>query len=502
MRLDEVITQSIDRWPDRVAVVHKGRSWTSADLSLQTSMVANMLSEAGLSQGHRAVLWAENSFDYIVTYLAILRVGAVVVAIHPQTLVSEVARIIRHVAATAMIISPSIKQWSLHDFASTGLVFVVREGQVVSCDGAEGRSEGPEGLAQIIYTSGSTGQPKGVMLTHQNLIANTTSILDYLQLTPEDSVMAVLPFTYAYGNSVMLTHLVAGGALVIENSFLYPHVILDAMMREGVTGFSGVSTSYAVLLNQSNLQTYSFPKLRYLTHAGGPMPCNLLGRVRSAFPGKQIYLMYGQTEASARLTYLPPDLLDTKKGSAGRAIPGVTLKIVKSGGETAQPGELGEVWALGDNIMLGYWQDAGGTAEALCDGWLRTGDLGRLDKDGYLTIEGRNSEMIKCGAYRISPTEIEEALLQHPAVQEAGVVGVEDPILGQKICAFVTLKKGTTATDQELLAHCAQRLVQYKRPKSVTVTASLPKSPSGKILRHRLRELTVASPLSTVHSKA
>ena len=500
MRLENVIAQTMDSWPHRVAVVYKGRQWSYAALRDLVAAVKNRLSEAGSSEGDRAILWMENSPEYIAAYLAVIETGGVVVAIHPQVPVLEVARIIRHVGATGLVVSSTINHWTIGDLNSTGLRFIVKEDQVIRCHQREVSINGPADLAQIIYTSGSTGQPKGVMLTHRNLIANAGSILECLHLTSEDSAMAVLPFMYAYGNSVMLTHLFVGGTLVIENSFLYPHVILESMMREGVTGLYGVSTTYAIMLNQSNLKSYSFPTLRYLTHAGGPMPSELLIRVQSVFAGKRIFLMYGQTEASARLTYLPPELLDVKKGSAGRAIPGVILKIVKEGGEEACAGEVGEVYASGDNIMQGYWQDPHTTAEVLRDGWLRTGDLGRLDEDSYLTIEGRNSEMIKSGAYRISPVEIEEVLLQHPQVQEAGVVGVDDPILGQKICAVVTLKEAGRATDQELLAHCAQRLVQYKRPKSVTVVAALPKSPSGKILRQNLREISLVSARSPVQA--
>lgn len=493
MRVENVIAQTMDSWPHKVAVVSKGRQWSYGALRDLVATVEARLSEAGFSEGDRAILWMENSPEYIASYLAVLAARGVVVAIHPQVPIPEVARIIRHVGATGLIVSSAIKHWTISDLDSTGLRFMVKDGQVIACHQGEAAIKSPADLAQIIYTSGSTGQPKGVMLTHRNLMANTKSILDYLQLTSEDSAMAVLPFMYAYGNSVMLTHLFVGGTLVIENSFLYPHVILESMMREGVTGFSGVSTTYAILLNQSSLKSYSFPALQYLTHAGGPMPSELLTRVRSVFSGKRLFLMYGQTEASARLTYLPPDLLDVKKGSAGRAIPGVTLKIVKEGGTEARVGEVGEVYASGDNIMQGYWQDPHTTADVLRDGWLRTGDLGRLDEDGYLTIEGRNSEMIKSGAYRISPVEIEEVLLQHPQVQEAGVVGIDDPILGQKICAVVTLKAAGYVTDQELLAHCAQGLVQYKRPKSVIVVAALPKSPSGKVLRKNLREISLRS---------
>lgn len=493
MRLENVIAQTMDSCSSRIAVVHKGQEWSYAALRDLVAAMRSRLSVAGLSEGDRAILWMENSPEYIATYLAVLEAGGVVVAVHPQVTAQEVARIIRHVDATGLVVSSAIKSWTLGELDSTGLRFILKEDLVISCHQREVSIKGPADLAQIIYTSGSTGQPKGVMLTHRNLIANTKSILEYLQLTSDDSAMAVLPFTYAYGNSVMLTHLFVGGTLVLENSFLYPHVILESMMRYRVTGFSGVSTTYAILLKQSSLESYSFPALRYLTHAGGPMSLELLARVRSAFSGKRLFLMYGQTEASARLTYLPPELLDVKNRSAGRAIPGVTLKIVKEGGAEARVGEVGEVQASGDNIMQGYWQDPHTTADVLRDGWLRTGDLGRLDEDGYLTIEGRNNEMIKSGAFRISPVEIEEVLLQHRQVQEAGVVGVDDPILGQKICAVVTLKEAGSATNQELLAHCAQGLVQYKRPKSIVVVDALPKSPSGKVLRQKLREISLRS---------
>ncbi len=491
-RVEQAIGHVMESHSERTAVIYRGQCWTYADLRALVNAQKARLMNAGLSEKSRAIIWMENSTEYIATYLAVLEVGGIVVALHPQTTVGEAVRIIQHVGAKGLIVSPTVKHWTMNDFESTGLRFLLVGENVHRLQYRDSGQAVPEGVAQIIYTSGSTGRPKGVVLTHHNLIANTRSILTYLQLTHDDSVMAVLPFVYAYGNSVMLTHLFSGGTLVIENNMLYPHVVLDSMIKTRVTGLSGVSTTYALLLNHSNLKSYAFPDLRYLTHAGGPMPIELLGRIRTVFPAQRIFLMYGQTEASARLTYLPPNLIDIKKGSAGRAIPGVTLKIAKEGGETAQPGEVGEVWASGDNIMQGYWQDPELTTGVLRDGWLRTGDLGRLDEQGYLTIEGRNNEMIKSGAYRISPTEIEEVLLQHGQVQEAGVVGIEDPILGQKICAIVSLVTAGALTEQDLMAYCALRLVQYKRPKVIVIVAALPKSPSGKILRERLREMGAA----------
>jgi len=493
MRLEEVVSQAIELWPTRVAVVHKGRSWTYADLGDHAASRKKRIAEAGFSEGDRVLLWMENSEEYIASYLAVLGLGGIVVPLHPQVPAAEVSRIIRHVGATGLVVSSSIRQWTAGDFDSTELRFILKGDEMIRRDQRGAVMKGPAGLAQIIYTSGSTGQPKGVMLSHRNLIANTHSILAYLRLSPEDSIMAVLPFVYAYGNSVMLTHLFVGGKVVIENSFVYPNLILDRMVEERVTGLSGVASTYAILLNQSNLKAYTFPTLRYLTNAGGPMPSELLSRMRSVFSDKRIYLMYGQTEAAARLTYLPPEDLDLKGGSVGRPIPAVSIKIVKEGGEIARPGEVGEVCASGENIMQGYWEDPQATAKVLDGGWLRTGDIGRLDEEGYLTLVGRNNEMIKSGAYRISPVEIEEILLQHPGVQEVGVVGVEDPILGEVICAVVTPKQNRHPTDQELLAHCAQRLVPYKRPKSICLVEELPKSPSGKVLRQGLREISRAA---------
>lgn len=490
MRIEQLVNQTIASYCRKTAIVYKGKRWSYGDLRTLIDAQMSQLSKAGLSNQDRAIVWMENSPEYVATYLAVLELGGIVVALHPQTTAEEVERIIRHVGAAGLIVSPSVKQWTMRGLESLGLRFILVGGNIHYMDYRDTGFEVPDDVAQIIYTSGSTGRPKGVVLTHKNLVANTRSILEYLQLTTDDSVMAILPFVYAYGNSVMLTHLFAGGTIVIENNILYPHVVLDGMIKTGVTGFSGVSTTYALLLNHSNLKSYAFPSLRYLTHAGGPMPSELLSRIRTAFPDRRMFLMYGQTEASARLTFLPPELLDVKKDSAGRAIPGVVLKIVREGGEVARPGEVGEIWASGDNIMQGYWRDTELTSAVLQDGWLHTGDLGRLDEEGYLTIVGRNNEMIKAGSYRISPTEIEEVLLQHHQVHEAGVVGIDDPILGQKICAVIALKEAGTLSDQDLMAYCAQRLVQYKRPKVVVIVSALPKSPSGKILREHLRTIS------------
>jgi acyl-CoA synthetase (AMP-forming)/AMP-acid ligase II len=343
-----------------------------------------------------------------------------------------------------------------------------------------------EAHAAIIYTSGSTGKPRGAVLRHENIVANTRSIVSYLDLRADDRVLAVLPFHYVYGKSLLNTHVAVGGAVVVENRFLFPQVALDTLEREQATGFAGVPSSFAILLNRTNLAQRSLPALRYVTQAGGPMAPELTRRLIAALPGKRIFVMYGATEASARLTYVPPDDLPRKIGSVGRAIPGVTLDVLREDGRRAASGEVGEVVARGPNIMEGYWNDPEETARVLDADGYHTGDLGWFDEDGFLWLAGRAREQIKSGAHRIHPKEIEDAILEHPAVHEAAVIGVADETLGEAIHAFVVLRAGVAAEADDLLAHCRAHLPAYKVPKRVLFRDELPKGPTGKVLKRAL----------------
>ena len=489
MTLHKKIFETIEQFPARIAVVYKSQRWTYGELGQRTAEVREKLQEGGLSSGGRVILWMENSPEYVAAYLAVLAVGGIVVPLHPLSMPGEVSRIIRHVKAAGLITATEAWHAGEGILAESGIEFVLLPDQTVRFKRSLVPIDAPDGLAQIIYTSGTTGHPKGVMLSHRNLLANARSILAYLDLRPEDSILAVLPFVYSYGNSIMLTHLICGGKLVVENSLVYPKIIVDSMHREEVTGFSGVASTYALMLRHSSFNDTRVPSLRYFTSAGGPMPSELLHRVQTAFPGRDFIVMYGQTEASARLSYLPPTELERKRGSAGHAIPGVTLQIVRENGEVAGPGETGEIVARGESVMMGYWQDPDNTQKVLKQGALHTGDLGCMDEEGYIFITGRQSQMIKSGAYRISPNEIEEVLYQHSEVHEAGVVGMDDPILGEAVYGLVVPKSGTSPSSSNLLAHCAQHLAIYKRPKTILVVKELPKSPNGKILRQPLRDL-------------
>ena len=341
--------------------------------------------------------------------------------------------------------------------------------------------------AQIIYTSGTTGQPKGVVLRHANLIANSRSIISYLELTDKDRVMAVLPFFYSYGNSLLLTHILVGGSLVVNQSFLYPNVILKQMVEFEVTGFSGVPSTYALLLNRSAIDSFKFPDLRYITQAGAAMSPSLALRLGKVFPGVRIYIMYGQTEASARLAFLEPDKLQQKPDAIGKAIPGVQLRLLDAEGEPVAPGETGEIVARGDNIMAGYWQRPEETAAVLKTEGLWTGDLARQDSDGFFYIVSRKSDIIKSGSHRIGPKEIEDVLAEHPAVHEIAVIGVEDEILDERICACVVLINSAECSAKDLARHCRRELPAYKVPQQFVFLDNLPKTATGKIKKSELK---------------
>jgi acyl-CoA synthetase (AMP-forming)/AMP-acid ligase II len=346
--------------------------------------------------------------------------------------------------------------------------------------------------AMIIYTSGSTGRPRGAILSHLNVVSNTRSILSYLKLTAEDRVLVVLPFSYVYGKSLLNTHVAAGGTCVLHENMAFPETALDAMDRERVTGFSGVPSTFAMLLNRSSIARRRIPSLRYVTQAGGAMPVPHIRALIECLPGVRIFIMYGATEAAARLSWLDPAELPARIGSIGKAIPNVELTIRREDGSEADVGEVGEIVARGSNIMEGYWGDAGATAEVLDAHGFHTGDLGTRDAEGYIWHAGRKREMIKSGAHRISPREIEEALLEHPDVEEAAVVGMPDEYMGEAIVAHVTLRAGGSPKWTEIRVFCQQRLPPHKVPQEIVIRESMPRSPAGKIDKRVLRGETEA----------
>ncbi len=340
--------------------------------------------------------------------------------------------------------------------------------------------------ALVLYTSGSTGRPRGVVQTFRNVAANTRSIVRYLGLGPADRVMDILPFYYCYGRSLLQTHLLAGGSVFMDPRFMFPRVVVEAIGKEGCTGFAGVPMTFEILRREVDVRSIPMPRLRYLTQAGGPMRPDTIRWVRGAFAPAKLYVMYGQTEATARLSYLPPERAEEKHGSIGIAIPDVELRVVDEEGRELARGEAGHLVARGENVTPGYLDAPEDTRAILHDGWLWTGDLARRDDDGFFFIVGRAKDILKIGGHRVSPIEIENVVMEHPAVAEVAVVGAEDALQGEVAIAYVVPRAGAAVVEADVRRFCRDRLPAHKVPARVIPVGAIPRNPSGKPLKAEL----------------
>jgi long-chain acyl-CoA synthetase len=503
--LHELLRAAVERRSEQPVFVGKGGICSYGELERASGRFAGALYALGVRPGARIGLAIDGDVDFLIAYYGIAKAGAVVVPLCVDARAKSLVYALAHAEATAVVLDARSAQCLAGRGAELpGLRFVVHRGAGAACApfpvvafsdmttfNAELHDAGTsrDDLLSITYTSGTTARPKGVMLAHRNLIANVQSIVQYLALTATDRVAMVLPFYYVYGNSVLHTHVSVGGTIVQAGSMAFPTQVLETIEREQCTGFAGVPATFAHLLDADGLQRRDVGSVRYVTQAGAAMTPQLAARVRDAFPLAQLFVMYGQTEAAARLAYVPPDDLDRKAGSAGKAIPGVELAVVDADGRPVERDEVGEIVARGDNVMLGYWNDPAETARALRGGWLHTGDLGSIDEDGFVFLIGRTSEMIKSGAHRIAPREIEEVIEAMPGVRECAVAGVPDERMGQVIAAFVVAQPGVALDRQTVLAACFSELPRFKLPEHVFVlTDLLPRTPTGKVRRFELVE--------------
>jgi long-chain acyl-CoA synthetase len=474
------------------AVKHQDKILTYDELNRHRLAFAGHLIRKGVKPGDRVLLVVENSLEYVVAYFGVLTAGATLVPIHPDTTNSMVRSLVTDCHAQ-LVISRS------QTFQRLGLDEVPAAPIRLHASFAENSEEffshldrsmpnlaiSPSSLALILYTSGTTGQPKGVMLSHANLLANTASIISYLEISREDSIVNVLPFSHSFGNSVLLTHLAVGARVVIENRFMYPVKVVETLQAERPTGLSGVPATFYILLNKTSFASLDWSFLRYISQAGGGMRVETVQRLRSILPNTKIFVMYGQTEASARLAYLPPELLSRKIGSIGIAIPGVELRVVNEQDDEVTGDEIGEIVARGANIMQGYLNH--GSDEALRGGWLHTGDMARRDQDGFFYIVARKSDFLKVGSYRISPGEIEEVIGELSGVEDVACVGTEDELLGEAVVACVCCPP--QFFDAALIrSHCLRKLPSFKVPKYVIHEPEIPRTASGKKKYGALRE--------------
>jgi long-chain acyl-CoA synthetase len=478
--------------PDAPAIRSGDQTATYRELRRATESWASHLRQQGLAVGDRIGLWSENSVFFAAGYLGILRAGLCAV---PFPIDTRETTFTQAAASTGLKRLLASARFALQLRPLAGRLGIPLDEETAPREGGPAADwpeiDPAEDLAAIMLTSGSTGEPKGVMVTHRNIESNTREIIDYLGLTAAERTMAVLPFYYCYGTSLLHTHLAAGASLVLNNRFMFPEKVLDEMEQKECTGFAGVPSTYQILLRKTRFARRQFPALQWMQQAGGKLPNCFIREIREAFPRVKFFVMYGQTEATARLSYLPPEKLEEKLGSIGRGLRGTRLEVLKEDGSPVRPGseEVGEIVASGENITRGYWNDPGETARYFRQGKLYTGDMARVDEEGYIYIVERARDFIKAAGNRVSPKEIEEVLCEMPEVVEAAVIGVPDEIWGEAVRAFLALARPGQLSTEAIHQYCLHRLPNYKVPQRIEILPWLPKTANGKIAKEELRKM-------------
>lgn len=443
-----------------------------------------LLGRRRFKAGSRVGLAIDNSAEYLAGFYGTLLAGGVVAPIPPHTEAGRLTRIlstcnVKVVLSTARI---AARLASL-DGGACEPVDLSRPSRV-PLPQVEPVRIGDHTLAMIMFTSGSTGEPKGVMLSDANLLSNAGSIIRYLPFGRDDRALALLPFCHAYGNSVMQTHLLTGATLVVDGSLAFPNTVLEALRRHRATSFAGVPETFHSLLSYSDLGEEPLPDLRYMTVAGGALEPEAALKVAERVAPARFYVMYGQSEATARLAYLPPDMLKERPRSIGRAIPDVRLAVLDHRGRAVPPGQTGELCARGPNVMLGYWGDARTTASTIKRGWLHTGDLAAVDREGYIYVHSRKDELIKTQGLRTHPREIEDLVSRQFSGFRALVVPYR--LHNATRLALYLVSASEELPVDEVRRFCLRTLPRPKVPSYIEVLEQVPLNASMKLDRQRL----------------
>ncbi len=492
MNLAEILTATAERHPDSIAIKLDDIELNFAFLDHASKLAAGFLRDRGVGPGDRVAISLPNVPYFPVVYYGIVRLGAVAVPLNVLNKAREVTYYLKD--------SESKLLFAWHDFAgecepgaaAAGVESViVKPGEFEALLGSVAEpfddmaDRDPSDTSVILYTSGTTGQPKGAELTHANLARNAEVSRELFGLSDGMVMLGALPLFHTFGQTCCMNVAVSAGATLSLIPRFDPAKALEIIQRDRVTIFEGVPTMYGAMLNVPNREQYDTSTLQVCASGGSAMPVELLKGFQQAFNCK-VLEGYGLSETSPVASFNHPDR-EQKPGSIGTPIEGVEMKVVDENDGDLATGEVGEIVIRGHNVMKGYLNRPDATAEALRGGWFHTGDMARVDADGYFFIVDRKKDMIIRGGYNIYPREIEEVFYEHPAVREAAVVGIPDDEWGEEVGAAVSLKDGATATPEELRAYVKERVASFKYPRHVWVLEDLPKGPTGKILKREIK---------------
>jgi long-chain acyl-CoA synthetase len=492
MNLARLGEDSVQRYGQYVSLVFDGFEWTNVAQQRAANRFASALGRLGVGPGDRVLVLLPNSPEVLQAYAGILKTGAVIVPVVFLLGPVEVRHILADSGAKLVVTAPEFVD-KLGDWPGPAVLVGAGVRGPAWADVIAGEPDtfatvdrDARDLAVILYTSGTTGRPKGVALSHDNLASNARAAASLYELDRTRWSLMVLPLSHSYGLTVMNAGNILGTRGVLLRWF-HPEAVLEAIQRYHVESMSVVPTMLLYLLHYPDAHRFDTSSMRLWGSGAAPLPLEIVEPFEKKFGGR-IQEGYGLTEASPVVS--AHRLSGVRKlGSVGQAIPGVEVAILDDGDRPLPAGEVGEVCVRGPNVMLGYYGLPEETAETLRNGWLHTGDMGRLDEDGFLFIVERKKDLIIRGGFNIYPREVEDVLYAHPAVAEAAVVGMPDPMLGEDVLAFVALKSGATAEAEALIAFCQARLAKYKCPKEVRFLDALPKTPIGKVRRKELQGL-------------
>ncbi len=491
MNLATLFTRTAASRPELTALRYDASTVTYAQLAEASERVAGLLAGLGVSPGDRVAVMLPNVPEFAAVYYGALRAGAVVVPMNPLLKSREVAYYLTDSGARVIFASPAAAPEAAIAVAQTGgvVLFEVDRAPFAALLDEQPRlptvvDRADDDTAVILYTSGTTGRPKGAELTHGNLVANVeVTLSDLLALTEDDVVFGGLPLFHSFGQTCTLNAAMAVGATLLQLARFDARVAVDLLARDGATVFAGVPTMYAALLGLDEVP--DLPALRVCVSGGAALPVEVLHRFEKRF-GAEVLEGYGLSETSPVASFNRPGAA-RRPGSIGFPVTGVEMRCVDGTGDPVPVGEIGEIAIRGHNVMKGYWGKPEETADVLsADGWFRTGDMGRVDEDGFFFVVDRVKDLIIRGGFNVYPREVEEVLYEHPDVAEAAVIGIPHAEYGEEIGAAVALRPGASVTMTELRDFVRAQVAAYKYPRRVWFVDGLPKGPTGKILKREI----------------
>jgi acyl-CoA synthetase (AMP-forming)/AMP-acid ligase II len=490
--IGEMLTKSAHTLPDKIAVICDGKRVTYGELNARVNQLAHGLLHNGISRSSRVAILMYNSVELVEIYFALAKAGIVGIPLNFRLTSPELSYIIENSDATALIMGkgcePTINQLKSKLLRLEHFITVEKDYHKLYQDQPDhepGIKVNPEDESFIIYTSGTTGKPKGVILTHKNHFWNAINYTVAYQMDEKDVELALTPLFHSSTLGRVFTYVFTGATFIISNRF-DPEQAMEFITQHKVTSITQTPTMYAALLNLPQADRFHTDSVKRVVSGAAPIFPEMKGELKKLFPHAGIFDLYGLTEASPGVTILGHHDPPGKITSVGRPMMSVKIKVIDEDSEELSPGENGEIICRGPNVMKGYYNNEAATQDVLKGGWLYTGDVGKIDQDGYLYLTGRKKEIIISGGENIYPAEVEVVLQQHPLILEAAVIGVPDGYWGESVKAIVVLKPGKSLTEREVIEYCKSQLALYKKPKSVDFVDALPRNVANKVMKAEL----------------